>query len=198
MQHAHSLVHIPLHTCIHHTHSPHMHHTHPTRTTLTPHTQARVEHLLMQNKELLSHLQKLMVQLQQLQTLRLPAQASSTSPPPPPPATSTTPPTTVTSPPLHMSTNPTPDRPIENTLLLDVASHPQSESPLLLSAHTTASPVPPEATPVTSSDELRDTPSALTPQSASPGNEEMAGTVDLVGPATNDPFTPIQLPVASS
>ena len=182
-----------LHT---HTHSPHIttrtHHTHSPH--ITTHTQARVEHLLLQNKELLSHLQKLMIQLQQLQSLRLPAQPSSTSPPPPP-ATSTT----VTSPPPPTSTNPTPEQPIDNAPMLDIVSRPLLESPHLPPAtNTTASPVPPEATPVTSSDELRETPTVFTPPSGSPGNEEMGGTVDLVGPATNDPFTPIQLPVATS
>ena len=42
-------------------------------------SQARVEHLLMQNKELLNHLQKLMVQLQQLQSLQLIQQITTPS-----------------------------------------------------------------------------------------------------------------------
>lgn len=65
-------------------------------------SQARVEHLLNQNKELINHLQKLMVQLQQLQSLGLQQQQQSPQQQQPPP--------TMTTPPPKNST-PTQDKP---------------------------------------------------------------------------------------
>lgn len=125
--------------------------------------QARVEHLLMQNKELLSHLQKLMSQLAQIQTFQqsLAQQQQQTAPiaPPPPQNTSDNSPTSS-----------------QEVLLPTLAGDPASK---------------PTSPPLTESP-LTSTPTKQTADEAvSPSNMSLGIDFNtLSGSATNDPFQP--------
>lgn len=145
--------------------------------------QARVEHLLMQNKELLSHLQKLMSQLSQIQTLQQSMVTATAAAAPP---TQTTP---MTSPaPLSQATT------VSDTNLS--AQH----DPLLASeGEESLSPLTDPQTSLVAPQDLpamTSTPSTKTSTAAdevvSPSDMSLGLDFDLVSapPATNDPFLP--------
>jgi hypothetical protein len=102
-------------------------------------SQARVEHLLLQNKQLLTHVQKLMVQLEKLQSLQM-AQLLASGVQPPPTTT-----TTSSSPPVDISPtasspvmpNASPEAPPTVPISSSVAEPPAQTTP----------PPPPEAPP---------------------------------------------------
>jgi hypothetical protein len=141
--------------------------------------QARVEHLLMQNKELLSHLQKLMSQLSEIQKLQQSLAVQGTAADPPPQTNTPT-----TSPALsQMQTTPTSD----TKLILSPVTGESSPPPLTI-AELPDEPGP--ALPRT----MASTPSTKTSKSADdadPSDMSLGLDFNLISsPATNDPFIP--------
>ena len=145
--------------------------------------QARVEHLLMQNKELLSHLQKLMAQLAQIQTLQqsLSTAAATTT-------TTKTAPTAQTTP-MSDTTTTTTKSPSDQQPLLDGgegragSSSPQTEDSIVQPLTSTPTLSPGHAHN-NNNDEL----------AAPPPPSDMSLGLDfhlaVSSPATNEPFLP--------
>jgi carboxyl-terminal PDZ ligand of neuronal nitric oxide synthase protein len=145
-------------------------------------TQARVEHLLMQNKGLLAHLQKLMIQLQQLQSLQM-SQLSSANKTPDKdkkrsaPVTDLTPPNTDMSEPSSSEVH----------LVNDTSSpHQSDDQPLLEDISVPSADSPPQSLPLNGSKEDDIIAAAFTPQLES--NESESSLVDPFVPrGSNDP-----------
>lgn len=167
--------------------------------------QARVEHLLMQNKELINHLQKLMAQLQQMQSLGLSQQTSikSSTPTQDDPSTAETPVATTTSP--HRQSSPIPS-PSQLTTLPSSTSPPKSppiatddnKASLVLALTSTPSPTSALTTISESKDELG-TAEPVAPSEDRLGTSGFGGLgsldidVDLLTTSAlpDDPFAPL-------